>query len=65
MTKFSKKKGLAIVEYALIAALFAMTLGIAVYSVSPGALRSFFIWSAGDSTSLNNGTLKMNSLGGE
>ncbi len=63
MLKFSRKKGAALPEYALIAVLFAVTLGIAVFQLSPGVLKTFFIKSVSEKATTSNGNFEMKTLG--
>ncbi len=64
MIKFSKKKGIAVAEYALIAVLFALILGIAIFQISPGVLKTYFIKSIDTtSTEVINGKLKLKTMG--
>jgi len=51
------------VEYILIAALFAVTAGIAVFQLSPDLLRKFFERSIDDTATTSGGTLQMKTLG--
>ena len=57
-----KRKGAA-VDYVLVAVLFAMVAGIAVFQLSPDLLRKFFEKTIDDSTTTTGGTLQMKTLG--
>ena len=64
MNKFSNKKGMAAFEYFLIAAVFALTLGIAIFQMSPDLLRSYFENSvSGGVTTSTDGTLTIGVMG--
>lgn len=63
MINFYNKKGVAVPEYALIAILFAVVLGIAVFQVSPDVLKKFFVRSVDENAVVNDGKLQMKTLG--
>jgi|GEM_PF-3372046 len=64
MHKFSKKRGIALPEYALIAVFFGLVLGIAIFQTSPDLIKNFFVRSVEDGTSgLSGDTIKLRSLG--
>lgn len=64
MLKFSRKKGTALPEYMLIAALFAVTLGLAIFQMSPDLFRTYFEKSISNSaTTDGNGRLTLPVMG--
>ncbi len=64
MKKFHGKKGINAAEYVLIAVLFAVFLGIAIFQMSPDVLRKFFVNSVKPSSGGNDlGTLQLQTMG--
>lgn len=63
MYKFSKKKGLALFEYFIIAAFFALALALTVFQNSPDILRKYFEKSIDNNATTTGGTLTMKVMG--
>ncbi len=62
--KFHKsRKGTALPEYILIATLFALTLGLALFQTAPDLLRTYFEKSTDENATINGGDLKLTVMG--
>ncbi len=63
MLKSSKKKGVALFDYTLIAILFAVVLGFSVLQIKPEMIRKLFIRSTENTGTITGGTLEIKALG--
>lgn len=61
--KIIKRKGVALPEYAFIAILFALTLGIALFQIGPDVVKDYFIRSMDEGAAVTSGKLKIKPIG--
>jgi hypothetical protein len=63
MSIFFRKKANAIVEYAIILAFFAFSLGLTILWMTPGPMKRYFEKSIDNSTTSSGGKITMKVMG--
>ena len=63
MNYHKSREGTALPEYILIAVLFALTLGLAIFQMSPDVITTYFEKSVDENATISGGNLKMTVMG--